>query len=76
MSNQKASSLTSSNFWNNAASVAVGILLAFFTPDLALSETISGEVSGLVAAVKAANWGGVALIVFNLGNILYHLFRK
>lgn len=72
----KTSSLTSSNFWNNLASVVVGIVLAFFTPDLVLSDTVSAEVANLVAAIRSANWGGVALIVFNLGNILYHLFRK
>lgn len=70
------SSLQSSNFWTNIITVAVGVLLAVVTPDFDLSQQVSGEVTGLVTAIKTANYGMLVTVLFNLGNILYHLFRK
>lgn len=76
MSNVSKTSLQSSNFWTNIVTAAIGVLLAFVTPDLPTASEISGEVAGLIAAIKTANYGLLITALFNIGNVLYHLFRK
>lgn len=72
----KTSPLASTNFWTNIVTIIVGVALAFFTPDLDVSGTVSAEVTNVVAAIKAANYGALITALFNLGNILWHLFKK
>lgn len=79
MSNQtttKKSPLQSSNLWTNIGTIVVAVILAFLSPDLNASGQISGEVANVVSAIKAANYGLLITALFNLGNIIYHLFRK
>ena len=76
MSNVSKTSLQSSNFWTNIVTAAIGVLLAFFTPDLPTAGEISGEVASLIATIKTANYGLLITALFNIGNVLYHLFRK
>lgn len=77
MSNEvKKTALQSANFWTNVATVVVGVVLAFFTPDLPTSGEISGEVANIVGAIKTANYGLLITALFNVGNILFHLFKK
>ena len=76
MSNVSKTSLQSSNFWTNIVTAAIGVLLAVFTPDLPTAGEISGEVANLIPAIKTANYGLLITALFNIGNVLYHLFRK
>jgi hypothetical protein len=70
------SSLGSSNMWTNIGTIIVAIILSFLTPDLPTAAQLGAEIQGVIAAIKAANYGLIITAVFNLGNILYHIFKK
>ncbi|MCB0707418.1 MAG: hypothetical protein KDC34_19010 [Saprospiraceae bacterium] len=61
--------LTSSNFWNNLIATVLAVLITYginIPPDAP---------QAVIDALFAADWLAAAIALYNLGNILYHIFK-
>lgn len=78
MANQPAKSpLKSTNLWTGVATI-VSAAFAFFSiaPDLSSAGILADESHRAVDAINTKNYGLLIAAVVNVGNILYHLFKK
>lgn len=76
MASQKTP-LKSSNLWTGVATIVSAVISYFaLTPDLSSAKLLSDEAHRAVDAISTRNYVVLFTVVVNVGNILYHLFRK
>lgn len=69
--------LQSTNLWTNLATLAMGVFSYFsLTPDLSTAQTLGDEAHRAVEAINTRNYVLFATVLFNVGNIIFHLFKK
>jgi len=66
----------SPNFWTGIATLIMAVFAYFkLTPDPATAVTLGEEAAKAAEAITARNWVLFLTGLFNIGNILYHLFK-
>jgi len=69
--------LQSTNFWTGIATI-VAALFSYFaiSPDLDGAAVLADGAQQAVTAISTKNYIALFGVVVNVGNILYHLFKK
>lgn len=71
------SPIKSWNLWTGIATIVAAVFSYFaLSPDPAAAQALSDEAHRAAEAISTKNYILLATIVFNIGNILYHLFKK
>lgn len=71
------SPLQSTNLWTGVATIVVAVFSYFFiSPDLSSAGVLAQEGHKLIDSIASKNYAFLLAAVVNIGNILYHLFKK
>lgn len=77
MSTLKKSPAKSFNFWTGISTVVLaGFAYFFITPDFEAAQSLGDEARIAVEAVSTKNYLALITVAINVGNILFHLFKK
>ena len=77
MSTLKKSPAKSTKFWTGISTVVLaGFAYFFITPDFDAAQTLGDEARIAVEAVNTKNYIALITVFVNIGNILFHLFKK
>lgn len=73
----KKTALTSWNFWTGLATVIVALFSYFaISPNLEAAGSLTDAAKQAADAIATKNWVTLFAVLINVGNILYHLFKK
>lgn len=77
MANTEKTPLQSLNLWTNLATLVAAAFSYFsLTPDMSAAQALGDEAHRAVDAIQSKNYVVFATVIFNVANILYHLWKK